>query len=421
MAQLQISFLGRVARGQDGYQRARYRFADGDVRESAFFGFALRERVHPDRMAILGTTGSMWHTLLELTGLYEQAPALWARLEEAGAQDRAAPEDLAEAGTLLADRLGCDVRLVLIPYGRNGDEQLAILQAIADQVKPGGERVILDVTHGLRHLPMLALASALLLRVVRGARVEAIYYGALDMTRAGETPVLDLAGLLGIADLVEAMARFQADGRYGLLAERLVGAGLSAEAAEALRRADFFEQVGRFERARAELERARSALGGGLTGPAGLFQGALESELRRAGAENLAQYQVSLAGRALRYGDLLRCATLLLEAVITGHMPAGSDLDDVDARKLMAEALRKGILGPESLRRPFCELTALRNALAHGRQRAENPTVERWLEQPAQLRRELERLYQQLRAAVVGAPKAKNFVNHPRNPLPQKE
>ena len=420
MDRVQISFLGRVARGREGYQPARYRFSDGEVRESAFFGFALRERVAPQRLAILGTTGSMWYTLLELTGVYEQAVGLWERLEAGCREDRTAPEDLAEAEKLLAEKVGCDVRLVLIPYGRDENEQRAILEAIAGQVEPG-EAVILDVTHGLRHLPMLTLASALLLRSVRGARIEAIYYGALDMTRGGETPVLDLEGLLEIADLVVAMARFQADGRYGQLAERLVGAGLPKQAARALRMADFFEQVGRFGRARQELERAREALSGGLSGPVRLFQRALESQLPRAGADSPAAYQLSLAYRALAYGDLLRSATFLLEAVITAHMPATGDLDDVDGRKLTAEALRKGILGPAGLRRPFCELTALRNALAHGRQRAEDREVERWLENPDELRRQLERLFGELASAVVGGSEAKNFVNPVRNPLRKKE
>jgi len=420
MGVIQISFLGRVNKGQDGYQCACYRFPDGDTRESAFFGFGLRERVQPDCFAVLGTTGSMWHTLLELTGTYERATALWERLDAGCREDRTAQADLDQAARLLSEQFGCRVRLALIPYGRREPEQIQILETIAAQVREG-DRVALDVTHGLRHLPMLALASALLLRSVRGAQIEAIYYGALDMTREGETPVLDLQGLLEIADLVVAMARFQADGRYGQLAERLVGAGLPEEAVQALRMADFCEQVGRFGRARQELERARAALGSGLNGPVRLFQRAIERQLQRAGADSLAAWQLSLGRRALTHGDLLRAATLLLEAVVTAHMPAGADLDDVERRKLTAEALRNGVLGPASLRRPFRQLSALRNALAHGRQRAMNAEVERWLENSEELRRQLERLFGQLRSAVVGGSGAKDCVNPLRNALRKKK
>ncbi|MFN3595627.1 MAG: TIGR02221 family CRISPR-associated protein, partial [Thiobacillaceae bacterium] len=55
-----ISFLGRAPKGESGYRATRYRFADAQTRPVAFFGWALRERIAPSRMVILGTEGSMW-------------------------------------------------------------------------------------------------------------------------------------------------------------------------------------------------------------------------------------------------------------------------------------------------------------------------------------------------------------------------
>jgi CRISPR-associated DxTHG motif protein len=44
-------------------------------------------------------------------------------------------------------------------------------------VQPG-EHLSIDVTHGFRHLPMLALVAARYLGRVVGVKVEELYYGA---------------------------------------------------------------------------------------------------------------------------------------------------------------------------------------------------------------------------------------------------
>ncbi|MGB9606217.1 MAG: TIGR02221 family CRISPR-associated protein, partial [Bryobacteraceae bacterium] len=214
MALVQISFLGKVAQGQDGYVRTRYGFPDSDPVEAAFFGFALADRIRPARLAVLGTTGSMWHTLLELASACGREDAIFRALEDGCRQDSTTQDDLERAAQMLGEKLGLEVRLVLIPYGRTAEEQLETLARIADQVDQGDE-VALDVTHGLRHLPMLALLSALLLRSIRGATIRGVYYGAFDMRESGVAPVLDLKGLLAIGTWAQAVARFEADGDYG--------------------------------------------------------------------------------------------------------------------------------------------------------------------------------------------------------------
>jgi len=59
----------------------------------------------------------------------------------------------------LARQLGVPVDCLLIPYARDEAEQAEILRRLASVVQPG-ERLRIDVTHGFRHLPMLALVAA---------------------------------------------------------------------------------------------------------------------------------------------------------------------------------------------------------------------------------------------------------------------
>lgn len=60
-----ITFLGRVPKTDGSYRTTAYDF---DLRQSApvaFFGWALRERLQPRRLLILGTAGGRWDHLFE--------------------------------------------------------------------------------------------------------------------------------------------------------------------------------------------------------------------------------------------------------------------------------------------------------------------------------------------------------------------
>lgn len=395
MALVQVSFLGRVRQGQDGYERARYGFANGEQVEAAFFGFALASRIRPARLAILGTAGSMWHTLLDLSGVCAQEAAIRRHLEWAGRADRTAQEDLDVAAAMLAARLECDVRLVLIPYGRTQEEQIQILERIAEQVDEGDE-VALDVTHGLRHLPMLGLVSAVLLGSVRGARVRGVYYGALDMRVEGVAPVLELSGLMAIAEWARAVARFEGGGDYGALASELAGAGLPEDVAVALRRASFYEQVCRYGQAVHQLNQVRSALKRGVAGPVRLLTARLQHVLDRVKATTLAERQYLLARSAWVRGDLLRAVTLLQEAAITALCGPWGNPEDIDEREAVKKGILQGLHGPAGLTEPFRRLSALRNHLVHGRSRRRDPAVEAWLDDPDRLRAAVEPIFEMI-------------------------
>lgn len=111
--------------------------------------------------------------------------------------------------------------IIDIPEGKTEAEAWALFETLADPaVLPDGARVIFDITHGLRSLPMLGFLALSYLRVVRNITIERVYYGALELTpREGEkplTPVLDLTPLVNLLDWAQAAKRFQDTGDASL-------------------------------------------------------------------------------------------------------------------------------------------------------------------------------------------------------------
>ena len=129
----------------------------------------------------------------------------------------------------------------LIPFGRDADQQYTILSAIAAAVPSGSASI--DLTHGFRHLGMVGFLSAFMLERIRGVTVRDLWYGALDMTRDGVTPVLKLDGLIRVRRWVEALDRFDATGDYGVFAPLLTEDGVAVDKANCLRAAAHYERI----------------------------------------------------------------------------------------------------------------------------------------------------------------------------------
>jgi CRISPR-associated Csx2 family protein len=109
------------------------------------------------------------------------------------------------------------LRPVPIPSGLSADELWTMFSAIEGQIAPG-DRIIFDITNGFRSLPVLAFLAASFVRVVRGALVERMIYGAFDATQDGITPVFDLTPFLTLLDWTTATDAFLKYGRADDLA-----------------------------------------------------------------------------------------------------------------------------------------------------------------------------------------------------------
>ncbi|MDI9633601.1 MAG: TIGR02221 family CRISPR-associated protein [Methanolinea sp.] len=100
---------------------------------------------------------------------------------------------------------------VRIPSGRSEPELWEIFSTVAGTV---GEEdaIVFDITHGFRSLPFIAFLSSAYIREVRGARLEAVVYGALEAREGDKTPVFDLTPFVRILDWMGAVRSFAVHG-----------------------------------------------------------------------------------------------------------------------------------------------------------------------------------------------------------------
>jgi len=284
----------------------------------------------------------MWDNLLLETELSAQPhlEAVLLNITEAAQQDRVEQSLLNTLAVELSVVLKLPCELVLIPYGRTQLEQTQTLETLVGFFD-SGDTAILDISHGLRHLPMLVQQSSLLLQTLKDVTIEAIYYGALELSHNGITPVMRLDGLLEIDRWSEALYHYDKTGDYAAFADLLAQSGFSKHAVDCLKDAAFFEQTNNIHKAWTKLRQFLMALKSeeALCSPhAQLFLPALKKRFAWVSQQNPKQRQVAVAWLALDNGNLLRATLYGFEAFITQLTEqAGGDIDNHDARNASKE------------------------------------------------------------------------------------
>lgn len=360
-----ISFLGK---GQDGrgYRSASYRFEDGTVYEGQkYLGQTLTRKLQPARVILLGTSGSMWDVFLE--GGAGDLENEWLALADSVAGQSVDVVQLRPFEQYLSQTMGMPVHCELIPYARDTEEQMTILSRLAELLGQG-EEVIMDVTHGFRHLPMLALVAARFLQKTRNVMVRQIYYGAFDMSQDNLTPVLELKGFLELLDWVDGLATFDKDGDYGVFAPLLESQGLNSANARLLRKAAFHERTSNSSQSRDSLGTIAAAMEELNTPLFNLFKKQLLNRLSWFRRSTRGQREMQLGREYLERGDYLRAVIYGLEGLISHRVTKDQgDENDFQTRKQCSDDLKDN----QSFRR----LSYLRNALAHGVKPNDNETL----------------------------------------------
>lgn len=355
---LLISFLGKNTLDPiKGYRTANY-VIDGQTYTTAYFGFALAQHLRPAKMVLLGTSGSMWDVLIEAHAADGQQEEARLRLLDLAQNNRVDAAILDELAPMIEKHLGCPVEMKIIPYARDTNEQLAILTTIAAAVQPQQE-VVLDITHGFRHLPMLGLVAAHYLERVKQVRVQGLYYGALDMSSEGKTPVLDLRGMLQTMEWIRAFAAYDASGNYAPFADMLADEGWSAAECNTLREAAFFERTTNIVKAKEKLSGLKPALERRGSAFLRLFGDELQKRLSWWRSPQRADWEISLAQTYYDKGDYLRASIFTQEACLSASLPANQQNEFSDQREANRTTMQKAD-------GRFLRLSHIRNGMAHG-------------------------------------------------------
>lgn len=396
MSHTLISFLGKSQRTDGRYRTATYDFGEGVTQTTSFFSLGLKEVINPDKLIILGTSGSMWDVLCgELSQDANDLEALMIAVDS----NTVTQALLDTYQVLISKHLDVDCQLRLISYGDTSDGQVQILQAMAQDVEQG-DKVSLDLTHGLRHLPMLGLLSAMYLQIAKKVTIAGIYYGAFELTPKSDThqsdqitPVLRLDGLLKIADWINALQGLDKTGDITPFSELLQQEKLNPETAGLLKTAAFFENNLSITQARGPLRKFKDETKSkGLPGIASLFEDILKERISWVDQDNIYLRQREKALFYLQQGDYVRASSLGYEALITKNLrqaQPNADIEDYDLRAQIKKKLK--VEGNSD----YKLLSNIRNSLAHA-SRSNTRDVQRVMSNEDDLVNTLNRLFSAL-------------------------
>ena len=175
-----LSFLG--VGPKDGYRTTTYLKDDGKTSWTThLFQEAVTQLYEPEQIVIFATSEVLKDKKGYLAYLYHQ--------------------------------LRSKLRIETVSDGKSTDELWQIFNVYADAVNEG-DKIILDITHGFRSFPVLALPAIAYLRQVKKAEFTHILYGAFEAGDRikNQTPIFDLTPFVDLLDWTNAVNIFQHSG-----------------------------------------------------------------------------------------------------------------------------------------------------------------------------------------------------------------
>lgn len=209
MARVYLSFLGT-----NDYLPCTYRFNEREIQavrfvQEATISMNCQDWSSEDRILIFTTSEAFEKNWLDnghiKNGEKQQREGLGQRLKKLN--------------------LKAPVRNVPIPEGKSETEIWEIFQVLFDNIQTN-EKIVFDITHSFRSIPMLAMVVLNYGKVMKGINILGIYYGAFEvlgsLKEAGKipledrrVPLFDLTPFDNLLDWSLAIDRFLISGDAG--------------------------------------------------------------------------------------------------------------------------------------------------------------------------------------------------------------
>lgn len=405
-----VGFLGNVGRkndrGERKYKCVDYTFEDGRVVNNELFSFALIDYLTRyqnqgvDKLVLLGTTGSMWDNLFDQPQTKEVLPPeLKKFLNESLEPNTLTPVTqnlLNNLSQYLSTALNITCHLELIPEGNNQAEQIQTLEAIMNHFNAEQrDNAILDVTHGFRHLPMLTILGALLLKNVYQIKINGLYYGKLITDIKAEAIKLD--GLLEISDWLEAFSRFGTNANYGVFGPLLsqhLGPVEAASLNDKLEQAAFYDATGQLAQSKNILKALKKMLLQGQDqGLSNLFKPIIIDRIRELNEGLFHVRQFKRAKIHLEHKNYLEAACFGYEAMLSKKIHDENQYLPKDKQLSPENYQHRSTLEKESkFDKDYLTIKLLRNTLVHGTE--SNAQTEKILSDPQRLHQTLSKIFE---------------------------
>ncbi len=111
----------------------------------------------------------------------------------------AAEEQYGEQLKAEAENEGWACTKVRIPEVRSEEELWRVFDILGDHLEDGDD-IVLDLTHGLRHIPALLLSATQYYAARKKLNLLGIFYGAFEVRENGKTPIFDLTPLYDLSE-----------------------------------------------------------------------------------------------------------------------------------------------------------------------------------------------------------------------------
>ncbi|TFE65865.1 TIGR02221 family CRISPR-associated protein [Methylacidiphilum caldifontis] len=184
MSIYQLSFLGK-----GNYRETNYCFKDnGKKIQTKFFPLALAQCYPPDKIFIVVTTTID--------------------------SDKDYQKNLDELSNELKNQ---KLIKITVPSGKSDNELWEIFDNVTDRLiqditesQDKNPKLNIDITHGFRTIPFIALSSVIYFRLIKDINIKAIYYGAYEARdeEKDESPVFNLYPFVELIDWLGAAKRF---------------------------------------------------------------------------------------------------------------------------------------------------------------------------------------------------------------------